>query len=112
MNISKFKVVLKYLTGGLASVVEYLLEQFNGLIAKLPAEDVARYAQLAKDIANFLANLCDLISSEPKRNAAKLTADAFADLAAALIDSKITSEELDTIIDAVKAAVAAWKDAK
>jgi len=112
MNISKLKVVLKYMTGGIESVIEYLLDLFNEMIAKLPAEEVAKYAQLAKDVAVFVSNLCVLIPSEAKKVAAKKTAECFEELAAALIDSKMDKEELDVIIEKAKIAIKAWKDAK
>ena len=83
------------------------------MIEKLPADEVAKYAQLAQDIANFIRNLCTiLIKNEAKKQAAEITAQCFADLATALLDSKITTDELNAIIDSVKAAVKAWKEAK
>ena len=112
MKISKLKVAVKYLTGGVESVVGYLLDLFNEMVAKLRGEDVAKYAQLAKDISVFVNNLCVLIANEAKRNAARATAQCFADLATSLLDSKLTKEELDGVIDAVKAACEAWRKAK
>jgi len=112
MNISKVKVALKYLTGGIESVIEYLLDLFNEMISKLPAEEVAKYAQLAKDISVFVGNLCVLIKDDKKKIAAQATAQCFADLAVALYDSKMTKTELDALIDEVKAAIKAWKEAK
>ena len=112
MKISKLKVVVKYMTGGVESVVEYILDLFNEMVAKLPAEEVAKYAQLAKDVSVFVNNLCVLVKNEAKRNAAKATARCFEDLATSLLDSKMTKEELDGVVESVKAAVKAWKDAK
>lgn len=111
MKISKAKIIIKYLTGGLASVVEYILDLLNELIAKLPAVEVAKYAQLAKDAANFVQNLTVLITDEKKKRAAAITAQAFADLAAALIDAHITEDELNAVVDRVKEAIDAWKEA-
>jgi len=112
MQVSKLKIITKYLTGGIASVIEYLLDLFNEMIAKLPAEEVAKYAQLAKDVAVFVGNLCNLIKSDAKKEAAKKTAEAFDRLATALLDSKMTREELDEVIESVRIAVEAWKEAK
>lgn len=109
MKISKVKVVLKYLTGGVESVVEYILDLFNEMVAKLPAEEVAKYAQLAKDVSVFVGNLCVLIKSEDRRDAAQATAQCFSDLATALLDSKLSKEELDGIVAAVKSAVEDWR---
>jgi len=111
MNISKIKVIAKYLTGGIANVIEYLLDLFNEMIQKLPKEEVAKYAQLAKDIAIFVSNCCVLIKDEKKKIAAQATAQCFADLATALLDSSLTKDELDSIIISIKAAVDAWKNA-
>jgi len=83
------------------------------MIQKLPKDEVAKYAQLAKDVANFVQNLANsLITNEAKKKAALLTAQAFADLATALLDANLTKPELDGIIDAVQDAVKAWKEAK
>jgi len=113
MKVSKIKVIAKYFTGGLTSVIEYLLDLFNEMIQKLPAAEVAKYAQLAKDVANFVYNLANtLITNDAKKKAALLTAQAFADLATALLDSTLTKEELETVIASVKAAIEAWKEAK
>jgi len=113
MKVSKLKVIAKYFTGGIAGVVEYILDLFNEMIQKLPKSEVAKYAQLAKDIANFVANLANsLISNEAKKKAAIATAQCFADLATALLDANMTKDELDGIIESVKAAIDAWKEAK
>jgi len=113
MNISKFKVVTKYLTGGIANVIEYILDLFNEFIKKLPASEVSKYAQVAKDVAVFVQNLANtLITNEAKKKAALATAQAFEELAKALLDCTLTKDELDVIVDAVQAAIKAWKEAK
>lgn len=111
MNISKLKIVFKYMTGGVAGVVEYVLDAFNEAAAKLPSEDVAKYAALAGDAAKFVCSCCGLIRDDAKKRAAQMTAAAFADLASALSDAKLTKDELDAVVASVKAAVAAWKEA-
>lgn len=113
MKISKLKVIAKYFTGGIAGVVEYVLDAFNDLISRLPVAEVAKYAQLAKDVANFVDNVANiLIMNEAKKATAQITAQSFALLATALIDAKITRDELTGIVGAVKESVEAWKKAK
>jgi len=113
MNVSKVKMIFKYMTGGFEGIVEYLLDLFNDMIQRLPKDEVAKYAQLAKDIAVFVDNIATaLIKNEAKKLAAKATAQCFADLATALLDSELTEDELDCIIESVKAAIKAWQEAK
>jgi len=110
MNVSKVKLVLKYMTGGIAGVIEYLLDLFNAMIDKLPKDEVAKYAQLASDISNFIKNLCSsLITDAEKKDAALKTAEAFNELAIALLDAEVTPTELDAITEKIAAAVEAWR---
>jgi len=113
MKVSKLKIIAKYFTGGVAGVAEYVLDLFNEMIQKLPKDEVWKYAQLAKDVANFVHNVANaLIANEAKKAAALATAEAFDRLATALLDANLTKGELDGVVLSIKAAVAAWKEAR
>lgn len=110
MKVSKIKVAIKYFSGGIAAVAEYLLDLFNEMIQTLPKDEVAKYAQLAKDVASFIDHVCEvLITDHKKQNAARWTAQCFGELALALVDSNVTKDEIAGIVDATQKAIDAWK---
>ena len=117
MNISKIKLVITALTGGVAGIIEYLLDLFNDqVLAKIKdketglmyLKDVRSLSTCAKEILeNHSAQM-----SEAKTAAGQKTVDALDELAKALEDFKLEPDELDAIVEKVKAAVEAWKAAK
>lgn len=112
MKISKMKIIIKYLTGSLAGVAGYVLDEFNQMIDRLPTEEVEKYAQLSADTATFISHLAKtVIAHEGKKEAAVATATCFADLALALKDKKLDQYELKTIIEETKFLIDAWKKA-
>ncbi len=117
MEISKIKLVLKACTGGVAGVVEYLLELFNEqVLARI--KDKEEFAAYAEDVAAFASFLDGVFGrhekwmSEEKRAAFTATINAIRELAEALKDANVTPEELDAVVDKVEEAVEAWKKAK
>lgn len=97
--------------GGWASVAEYCLDLLNDkVLSRLAPEELKKYAVLAQEIAELIRKGVEIfVKSEAGKKAGTATIDAFTHLAKALEDGKITAEELDAEIEAVKAAIEAWK---
>ena len=111
MNISKIKVALKYLFGGIDSVMEYLLKIVNEALAKIDTENRAKIAAAYNTILNVLATLNALAWLCPARwqSAYRNTIGAVEAVANALMDFKIDAAELTKVKDAFNAAVTAWR---
>lgn len=111
MNISKFKIAIKYLFGGMGSVVDYLLDVLNAALAKIDPENRAK-VQAALNIAEkVLATLIALKWLCPTKwqTAYGETVEAVNAVIDALADLKLEAAELTNIRDAFNAAVMAWK---
>lgn len=111
MNISKFKAVWSFVTGGWAGLAVFILGEVNGYLATLDQSRLAQFALVVKSLANAVDALAPLIPSR-YAEAVRATTAALAALAQSLADGKITEDELKANIDAVKAAVNAWKEAR
>ena len=111
MNISKFKIALKYIFGGIDSVMEYLLEIVNEALAKIDTENRAKIAAAYNTILNVLATLNALAWLCPARwqSAYRNTIGAVEAVANALMDFTIEPAELTNVKDAFNAAVTAWR---
>lgn len=112
MQISKLTALWKLMTGGWAGLAVYILEAVNKWLATLDQEKLARAASIVKAVANALEILTETFLPAKFKAAAKATLDALNTLATALADGKITQEELDANIDAIEAAIFAWKEAR
>lgn len=111
MNISKLKLVLKFLTGGREGVLDYALDcanTFADLLADAKKEELKSYLDTACSILNTLDSLSWLCPSK-WRKAYDVTLSAFADLVAALNDLKLTQEEFTAVCNAFRIAYAAWR---
>lgn len=111
MNISKFTIVWKFITGGREGVIDYALDVSNTFANRLPdakKEDLKAYLATARGILGTLESLSWLCPSKWRR-AYALTVQAFADLVAALDDLQITPDELKAVCDAYRLAYAAWR---
>ena len=110
MNISKLKALWRLATGGWAGLAEYILETVNDALKRLDVTKLAQMAQVVKAVATAVSALTPLL---PARYAApvRVTFAALDSLAMALADGRVTPEELDVNIDAVEAAIVAWKEA-
>lgn len=111
MNISKFKVAIKYLFGGIDSVMEYLLETVNAALGKIDPANRTKIAAAYNTVLNVLATLNALAWLCPAKwqSAYKNTIAAVGTVAAALADFKIEYSELTDVKDAFAAAVTAWR---
>ena len=111
MNISKFTIVWKFLTGGREGVLDYALDCANNFAAKIPdakQEELKGYLETAQKVLDTLSGLSWLC---PKRwlAAYQQTVQAFADLVDALSDLKLTADELAKVSDAFRLAYASWR---
>ena len=111
MKISKFKLAWKFLTGGREGVLDYCLDVSNTFAARLPdakKDDIKSYLATARNILDTLDALSWLCPSK-WRHAYALTLSAFADIASALDDLKVTKDELTAVCNAYHLAYAAWR---
>ena len=109
MNISKIRALWSLMTGGWAGLAVYILESLNKWLATLDRTKLAQAAIVVKSIANAIDALSPLIPAK-YANALKATTAAVSTLAESLADGNITQEELDANIDAIEAAIAAWRE--
>ncbi len=111
MNISKLKIALKYIFGGIDSVMEYLLEIVNAALAKIDPANRAKIAAAYNTISRVASTLLALKWLCPTKwqSAYEMTIMAVSDSASALEDFKIETAELTKVKDAFAAAVAAWR---
>lgn len=111
MNIGKFGALWALVTGGWAGLAVYILEAVNKYLATLDQSKIAQAALVAKSVANAIDALAPLVPTK-YFDAIKATTSAVVTLATALADGKVTQDELDANIDAVEAAIDAWKKTK
>ena len=111
MNISKLGALWSLMTGGWAGLAVYILEALNKWLATLDQSKLAQAALVAKSVANAIDALAPLVPAK-YADAIKSTTAAVSTLASALADGKVTQEELDANIDAIEAAIDAWKAVK
>ena len=97
--------------GGMSSVFEYILNIFNEkVLSKVSPEDLKKYSGIIVALAEFGQKVLDIyIVDEAKRVALSKTVATLRDLATALEDGKVTTEELEQAINAVIEVVDAWK---
>ena len=111
LEISKFKLAWKYLFGGAANVVEYLLELLNQALASIPEGGAANCQAVLNYTKKILSTLKAFQWLIPTKwqSAYEKTLEAVGAAADSLSDLQLTSEEIANVYDAVSAAVNAWK---
>lgn len=111
MNISKFKIAIKLLFGGMESVVDYLLDIANAALAAIDPDKRAKIAAAYNTLCKVLATMTALAWLVPTKwqSAYRMTITAVSDTADALADFKIDTAELTKVKDAFNAAVTAWR---
>ncbi len=110
MNISKFKIIWKFLIGGREAVLDYVLEVANTLVAKIEdakQDEIKGYLAQAESILGTLDRYSWLCPQKWLK-AYQVTLSAFADLVSAMSDLKLTPEEVTQLCAAFKEAFAAW----
>lgn len=110
MNISKWKVVWNFITGGGVGVVDYLLtvlkNALNGL-GSATKEKIQAVLNLAMKILS-IAQAARIFVPVKYQLAYDLTIKAIQTLIAALQDLEITGTELKALVDGYNEAYAAW----
>jgi hypothetical protein len=110
MNISKIKLVWKFLTGGREAVLDYILEIANNLVGKLATakqDEIKGYLSTAQSILTKLDAYSWLCPSKWQK-AYTVTLAAFADVIVALEDLKVTPGEVNGVIAAFQNAYCSW----
>ena len=111
MNISKIKMAWKYLTGGIGSVADYLLDVLNSAIASIDPSKKEKIQAALNVAERVLAALKALQWLCPTRwqTAYSKAVDSVASVVVAFADLKLTPSELEEVKKAFAEAVAAWK---
>lgn len=111
--IDKIKIGFAAMFGGVAGLVKALLNWFNAkVLAKLDKDTTALVCKDVLAVADCLVAIAENHKGKltcEQYNALTRTIIAVKELAKALEDANITPDELDVIIDRVKAAIDAWK---
>lgn len=111
MKISKLKVFWKLITGGVGSVVDYLLAILNEALDKVdPAKKtmVQAVLNLSTHVLSFLT-LLQSFCPQKWQTAYAETIEAVNTVIDALADFQITREELEAVKKEFEEAVNAWK---
>lgn len=109
MEISKFKIAMKWLFGGPEAVIDYVLDVLNSFLAK---PNITAQVQNALLLANrVLEILCRYQDWCPQKWEAEYSAtiSAVESVCIALADASVTKDEINHVTDKFKTAYAAWK---
>ena len=111
MNISKFKIVIKYIFGGTSAVVEYVLGVLNKALSSIGETSKEKVQACLNTAVRVLAVLTAIKWLVPTKwqTAYGNTIFAVQGVVDSLSDLEITKDELTTVADRCKAALAAWK---
>ena len=111
MNISKFKIVIKYIFGGTSAVVEYILGVVNKALSSVDTSSKEKAQALLNTLLKANATLKAIAWLVPTKwqTAYGKTLDSIFSIVMMLEDLQITKEEIDIAYDRSKAAIAAWK---
>ena len=110
MNISKIKIIWKFVTGGREAVLDYILGIANDFAARLDDQkksDVAAYLGVAENILGALEGLAWLVPSK-WHTAYADTITAFNAVVLALGDLKVTPDEVANVTADFRTAYQAW----
>jgi len=110
MNISKWKIVWNFITGGGAGVVDYLLSILKKALDGLgdaTKEKITAVLNLAMKVLS-IAKAVRIFIPVKWQLAYELTIKAIETLISSLQDLDLTGEELKAIIEGYNAAYAAW----
>lgn len=111
MEISKIKLAWKYITGGIGSVADYLLDLGNSALAGLEPEKKERVQGVLNLFLRITATMNALAWLCPTKwqTAYRESVEAVETVAAALEDLVVTSDELAKVKKEFDEAVVAWK---
>ncbi len=108
--MSKFKLLLKYITGGTSGVVEYLLGLLNAALAAIDPskkEKIQHALNVAEQVLSVMQTLKFLCPTKWQTAYAKSVL-AVQQVVFALADLALTEEELKQISADFSTAVIAW----
>lgn len=111
LEVSKFKLAWKYLSGGFGSVADYLLDILNNAIGNLDA----KHKDNIQAVLNFSMKIHALMESlkwlcpTKWQYAYKSTLDAVKETVTSLSDFSISNDELTLVYGKFFTAVDAWK---
>lgn len=111
MNISKFKIVWKYLFGGTSSVVEYVLGVLNKALSSIgetSKEKVQACLNTAIRVLSVLTAIKWLVPTK-WQTAYGNTIFAVQGVVDSLSDLEITKDELGIVADRCKSALDSWR---
>ena len=111
MNISKLKILWKFLTGGGTGVIDYVLDVANTIADRIPnakKEEIGKYLATAHNILGTLKSLSWICPSKWLA-AYEKTVAAFGALVASLDDLKVTPDELTAVCNSFRIAYASWR---
>ena len=108
MEISKFKIAVKWLFGGPEAVIDYVLDVLNSFLAK---SNITAHIDNAMQLAN---RVLKVLRGYQKWCPQKWETEYLATISAvesvcvALSDASITKDEINHVTDKFKLAYAAW----
>lgn len=111
LEISKIKLALKWLTGGMGGVTDYLLDRLNNALIAMDAKQqkqVQAVANYAEKVSATLSAFAWLVPTK-WQTAYSQTLSAVSAVSFALADLKLEADEFASIEKNFLAAVAAWK---
>ena len=111
MNISKLKIVWKWITGGMGSVADYLLDVLNDALMKVDGNNKQKVQAVLNIADRVLSTLMALKWLCPTKwqTAYSETVVAVGDVVGALQDLKIEMHELEKLRDRFATVVEEWK---
>ena len=117
MTISKIKAAWAFLTGGLTGGIKFFLDAFNDqILAKIPnKEEGSKYLKDVQDLSVFITAITknhDSDLTDKRKECLKVILSAIDELAKALEDFNITTDELDAIIVKIQEAIDTFKSSK
>ena len=108
MDISKIKVVLKLIFGGVDSALEYILGKFNDLMCKPDvAERIEQAVAAGRTVLSYMGRWNDWCPPKWRQyyEAVYTSVEAIVDT---FVDGKVTSQEIVQVKNAFQIAYATW----
>lgn len=109
MNISKFRLLIKFLFGGTEAALDYLLDVFNNILS---SESVARYIKKAVAIGIYITEFMDDHQSWcPSKWIPYYRAvyTAIMSVVDAFNDGKVTPDDIKRVKEQFQIAYATWR---
>ena len=97
---------------GLTSVIEYILNIFNAkVLSKVSPEELKKYSAIIVALAEFGEKILNIyLMDAGKKTAHSKTVDTLRKVSVSLEDGKVTSDELEQVINDLVGTIEAWKN--